>query len=193
MSEPFLGEIKMFGGNFAPRGFALCQGQILSIAQNTALFSILGTTYGGNGQTTFALPNLSGRVPVGTGTGLGLSPIDLGEVGGTESVTLVSSNIPPIVSAVTATASVAVPVNTTEGSGLTPSNTSVLSTPVDSVSGAEVKLYSPGPGTATLQPFNVNVSGTATYNNGPVPTAIRNPFLGTNFVIALEGIFPSRN
>lgn len=83
-SEPFIGEIYMFAGNFAPRGYALCDGQLLSIAQNTALFSILGTTYGGNGQTTFALPDLRGRAPIHPGTGPGLSPRTLGEIGGTE-------------------------------------------------------------------------------------------------------------
>src|SRR5690349_13883210 len=94
MSEPFIGEIIMFAGNFAPRGWAFCQGQILSIAQNTALFSILGTTYGGNGQTTFALPDFRGRVPVGQGQGPGLSSYVLGEVSGTESTTLLTTNMP---------------------------------------------------------------------------------------------------
>jgi microcystin-dependent protein len=87
-SEPFLGEIYMFAGNFAPRGYALCDGQLLSIAQNTALFSLLGTTYGGNGQTTFALPDLRGRTPMHPGTGPGLSPRFLGEVGGAETRTI---------------------------------------------------------------------------------------------------------
>src|SRR5947208_9525764 len=91
---PFLGGIFMFAGNFAPRGYALCQGQLMSIAQNTALFSILGTTYGGNGQTTFALPDLRGRAPVGQGQGPGLSNISLGEVAGSETVTLLSTNMP---------------------------------------------------------------------------------------------------
>src|SRR4051794_10683767 len=94
MSEPFIGEVIMFAGNFAPRGWALCQGQLLSIAQNTALFSILGTTYGGNGQTTFALPDLRGRVPLGQGQGPGLSSYVLGEVAGNENVTLISTQMP---------------------------------------------------------------------------------------------------
>src|SRR4051812_19628298 len=94
MSEPFLAEIMIFAGNFAPRGWAFCNGQILSIAQNTALFSLLGTTYGGNGQTTFALPDLRGRVPIGVGQGPGLSSISLGEVGGTENVTLLTTQMP---------------------------------------------------------------------------------------------------
>src|SRR5437868_2425626 len=94
MSEPFLGEIRMFAGNFAPTGWAFCNGQILSIAQNTALFSLLGTTYGGNGQTTFGLPNLQGRVPMHWGTGAGLTPRTLGETSGSENVTLLSTQMP---------------------------------------------------------------------------------------------------
>src|SRR5215472_14207563 len=94
MSLPFLGEIFMFAGNFAPRGYALCNGQLMSIQQNTALFSILGTTYGGNGTTTFALPDLRGRSPIGTGQGPGLTDIVLGEMAGTENVTLTTNNMP---------------------------------------------------------------------------------------------------
>lgn len=93
--EPFIGEIYMFAGNFAPRGYALCDGQLLSIAQNTALFSILGTTYGGNGQTTFALPDLRGRAPIHSGQGPGLTPRTLGEIGGVENRTI-TTHIHPI-------------------------------------------------------------------------------------------------
>src|SRR3954453_18765030 len=94
MSEPFIGEIKLFAGNFAPRGYALCNGQLLAISQNPALFSILGTTYGGNGQTTFGLPDLRGRVPMHAGQGPGLTPRSLGEQSGTETVTLLSTQMP---------------------------------------------------------------------------------------------------
>src|SRR5215510_5189967 len=107
MSEPFLGEIIMFGGNFAPRGWALCNGQILSIAQNTALFSILGTTYGGNGQTTFGLPDFRGRVPVSQGAGPGLSSYDLGEMPATESTTLLINQMPAHTHTATVTISAA--------------------------------------------------------------------------------------
>src|SRR3981189_2971537 len=93
-NEPYLGSIGIFAGNFAPRGYALCQGQILSIAQNTALFSILGTTYGGNGQTTFALPDLRGRSPIEAGQGPGLTNISLGEQSGTQNVSVLISNLP---------------------------------------------------------------------------------------------------
>src|SRR5262245_66122397 len=94
MSEPFLAEVKLFAGNFAPRGFALCQGQIMSIAQNTALFSLLGTTYGGNGVTTFALPDLRGRMAIGVGNGAGLASVTLGQAGGRATVTMLTSNLP---------------------------------------------------------------------------------------------------
>ena len=96
MSEPFLGMIAIYGFNFAPRGWAFCNGQILPIAQNTALFSLLGTTYGGNGQTTFALPNLQSRVPVHFGQGPGLSSYDLGQAAGTETVTLTGNGVPAV-------------------------------------------------------------------------------------------------
>src|ERR1700724_3809509 len=94
MSSPFVAEIRMFPFNFAPQGWAFCAGQILSISQNTALFSILGTTYGGNGTTNFALPDLRGRVAIHFGLGAGLSPYSLGETGGSETVTLLASNLP---------------------------------------------------------------------------------------------------
>src|SRR5579863_5596794 len=93
-SQPYIGAIFIFAGNFAPRGYQLCQGQLLPISQNAALFSILGTTYGGNGTTTFALPDLRGRAPIGQGAGLGLSPITLGEIAGSQSVTITSGNMP---------------------------------------------------------------------------------------------------
>ena len=104
MAEPFLGQLMLFGGNFAPRGWALCNGQILAINQNTALFSLLGTTYGGNGQTTFALPDLRGRAPLHAGQGPGLSPYALGQVGGTENVTLLATEMPAHTHAQPATA-----------------------------------------------------------------------------------------
>jgi hypothetical protein len=94
MAEPILGEIRLFAGNFAPRGWALCNGQLLSIAQNTALFSLLGTNYGGDGKVTFALPDLQGRVPIGQGGGAGLTPRDVGEAGGESTVSLIATEMP---------------------------------------------------------------------------------------------------
>ena len=95
MADPFVAEIRIFPYNFAPKGWALCDGQLLPIAQNTALFSLLGTTYGGNGQTTFALPDLRGRAPIHSGTGPGLSPKTLGEQGGTETNTILTHKHTP--------------------------------------------------------------------------------------------------
>src|SRR3954465_13916452 len=105
MATPFIGQISLFGGNFAPRGWAFCKGQLLAISQNTALFSILGTTYGGNGQTTFALPDLRGRVPIHFGQGPGLSSYALGETGGAETTTLTVNELPAHTHAVSPRAS----------------------------------------------------------------------------------------
>ncbi len=170
--NPFIGMIIMFGGNFAIRGWALCQGQILSIAQNTALFSILGTTYGGNGQTTFALPDLRGRVPVGFGQGPGLSNVDLGEMGGSTSATLTINNLPQHNHAMTGSTLAG---NTSVPTGAVPANTGGLD-----------KEYS------TVLTSNVAMAATGV-SGGSQPFGIQNPYLGINFQIALQGIFPSRN
>ena len=174
MASPFLAEIKMFAGNFAPRGYAFCSGQILAIAQNTALFSLLGTTYGGNGQTTFALPNLQGRVPMHAGQGPGLSPRTLGEVGGTETVTLIQSQLPAHTHLIAA--------NTGAGNSAAPANNTVLA-----ASTARDRLYTTNAANATLAPNAVGATG----NNLPIP--IIQPYLVVNFIIAIQGIFPSRN
>jgi microcystin-dependent protein len=175
MSAPFIGEIRMFGGNFAPRGWAFCQGQILSIAQNTALFSLLGTTYGGNGQTTFALPDLRGRVPIQPGQGPGLSPRTLGEAGGQETVTLIASQMPAHNHG----------LNVFNGPGTASSPAgAVIAAPV---SGATLdKAFSATP-SATMSPASIgSAGGSQPHNNMP-------PYQCVNFIIALEGIFPSRN
>jgi microcystin-dependent protein len=170
--EGYIAQIIMFAGTFAPRNWAFCQGQIMSIAQNTALFSILGTTYGGNGQTTFALPDLRGRVPVGTGQGPGLSNYVLGEVIGSESVTLSVQNLPahnhPILA------------NGGEGGNALPSGAYMGKSPNDN-------LYAPTTDNTTMGPQMCGLTG----NNQPV--SIIQPVLGMNYVICLYGIFPSRN
>lgn len=170
--NPYLGMIIMFGGNFAINGWAFCQGQILSIAQNTALFSLLGTTYGGNGQTTFALPDLRGRTPVGIGQGPGLSGIDLGQVAGSETITLLVNNLPahnhPL-----------------PGSSLA-GNANLPTGAVPANSGNLDKEYS----TDLSAPVAMQPTGAS---GGGQPFGIRNPYLGMNFQIALQGIFPSRN
>jgi microcystin-dependent protein len=173
MSEPFIGQIVLFAGNFAPRGWAFCNGQLISIATNTALFSILGTTYGGNGTTNFALPDLRGRVPMHAGTGPGLTPRSLGELSGSESVTLLSTQIPvhnhPLV------ASTATPTTDNPAGALLPVGTS--------------RIYAaPGsPGLTAMAPQSVGLAG------GSQPHDNLQPFTCLHFIIALEGIFPSRN
>jgi microcystin-dependent protein len=174
--EGTIGEIRMFAGNFAPRNWAFCSGQLLSIAQNTALFSILGTTYGGNGTTTFALPNLSGRVPVGTGQGPGLSDIVLGEVAGEENHTLIITEMPMHNHIATAPAA----------------GTSTTATPSASVAPGPVSLgagLSNAFGTAStnLAPPTIGIAG------GSQPHNNMQPYLGMNYIICMFGIFPSRN
>jgi microcystin-dependent protein len=181
MSDPFLGQLMIFAGNFAPRGWATCDGQILSIAQNTALFSLLGTTYGGNGQTTFALPDLRGRVPIHVGQGPGLSPYTLGEVSGVESVTLNTTQMPMHNHTATATVSCA------------DSAQSLSDSPVGGVPGG----VSGGPQvfatSGTAQMSATMVTPTVGIAGGNQPHENRQPFLVMTVCIALEGIFPSRN
>lgn len=175
MSEPFLSEIRMFGGNFAPKGWATCDGQILSIASNTALFSLLGTNYGGNGQTTFGLPDLRGRSPMHQGSGAGLSPRSIGEQGGETSVTLnsgeMASHSHPISGAVIA--------NSTATA--IPSNTSLFT------NSAPNALYAITPVTLFLAPQSISLQG------GSLPHNNLQPYLVVTFIIALGGVFPSRN
>jgi len=188
MSEPFIGEIRLVAFNFAPRGWALCEGQLMSIAQNTALFSLLGTTYGGDGQTTFALPDYRSRSPVGMGQGLGLSPISQGEEAGTENVSLTINQMP--MHTHTAVVSIAVPaIAASTNVAAVPSSTTVLG-PI-AAGGRAGTLYSTDVPTTTLAPFKADVS--VDVAGGSQPVGVRNPYLGTNFIIALEGIFPSRS
>jgi microcystin-dependent protein len=181
MSTPYLGEIKMFAGNFAPRGFAFCNGQQLPISQNTALFAILGTTYGGNGQTTFGLPNLQGRFPMHWGNGPGLTPRTIGETVGAEQVTLLSTQMPPHIHAFSATA--APLCSGANGNTDTPVGGGPAINP-------SAENYSSNP-TESMKPFNV--SGNTSPTGGGQPFSIIPPFQCVSFIIALEGIFPSRS
>ncbi len=183
--DPYLAEIRCFAGNFAPLSWALCNGQLLSIAENTALFSLIGTTYGGDGQVTFALPDLRGRVPVGDGQGPGLPNIDQGEMAGEVNHTLTINEMPmhnhP--ATVTATAPAA--------------SASTTATPSESVA----------PGPATLGAGRSKSFGTPDTNLAPPTVAApvlgsaggnqphnnMQPYLGMNYIIAVEGIYPSRN
>ena len=171
MSEPFLGQIVGFGGNFAPRGWAFCNGQIMSIAQSSALFAILGTTYGGNGQTTFGLPDLRGRVPVHWGDGPGLSSYVLGELTGTETVTLISTQMPAHNHTLNASTEDAGVKNPTGQVLATTTTSAYVSTPIDT----------------TMNPAAIGIAG------GNQPHNNLQPLLAISFIIALEGFFPSRN
>ena len=179
MAEPFIGQIIMFGGNFQIRGYAFCNGQILSIAQNTALFSLLGTTYGGNGQTTFALPDLRGRVPIQFGQGPGLSNYTLGQQAGTETVTLTSNQMPQHNHLVNA--------NEGNGSQQAPGAGFPAAGIVPSSGNAAVSNYRNSSDGTTLAPTAISIAG------GSQPHNNIQPYLVINFLIALEGIFPSRN
>jgi microcystin-dependent protein len=196
--EPFLGEIRWVAFNFAPRGWATCDGQILSIAQNTALFSLLGTTYGGNGQTTFALPDMRGRTPVHPGQGPGLSLRDLGEVGGTEIVTLTISEMPMHSHSLAAhTHDIpALPVEVRASSFAATKTSpagSVLGTPSTNIYGAGIADVTLAAGAAVSAPGTTGgASGPTTTAGGNTPHQNMPPFLGVNCIIALEGIFPSR-
>jgi microcystin-dependent protein len=170
MSEPFLGEIRMFAGTFAPRGWAFCDGQILPISSNSALFALLGTTYGGDGRTTFALPDLSGRAPMHPGNGPGLTFRTLGQKGGTETVTLNVSELPTHTHQMSA-------INATGNSDV-PDNNSLAQAGYQADS------------TTNL----VNMHAVAITNTGGGQGHDNMaPSLGINFIIALEGVFPSRS
>ena len=176
--DPFLGQILMFGGNFAPRGWALCDGQLLAISGNSALFSILGTTYGGDGRTTFGLPDLRGRVPIHEGTGPGLANKRLGAKGGSETNTLNSNQLPSH----THTAA----VNCVNGAG----NANTAAGNVwSSDAGNQSATYNSSAANGTMQ------DGAVTLENAGGGQSVNNmqPYQVINYIIALQGIFPSRN
>ena len=171
--DPTLSQILMFGGNFQPRGWMFCNGQSLSIAEYTAVFALVGTTYGGDGQVTFNLPDMRGRMGIGTGNGAGLRSVELGEMSGTASVTLLSSQLPPH--------NHPVKISTTSANGS-------AKTPGGNIAAANNNGY----GAVNTQDGNyggVTVRG----EGGNIPVDIRIPYLGLNFIFAVEGIFPSRN
>jgi microcystin-dependent protein len=168
MAEPFLGEVRMTSFNFAPRGWALCQGQLLAINQNQALFSLLGTNYGGNGTTNFALPDLRGRVPIHPGSSLAVA---VGQAGGVESVALTTNQIPAH--------------NHLMGSV----NQATSATPTGNVFAAKPRR---GIDVYAVPPANVTINSNDIVGEGERHNNLQ-PFLAVNFVIALQGIFPSRD
>ena len=172
MSEPFVGEIRMFAGNFAPQGWAFCDGQLLAVSQNDALFSLLGTTYGGDGRTTFGLPDMRGRIPNHAGTGPGLSPRPLGAKLGSERETLTVNQLPSHSHDMSAS---------TDAGSQSSSNGQFLA------SSPNVRVFRPGgPNSNLLSTSVTNTGGSQSHNNIM-------PFLCVNFIIALVGIYPSRN
>jgi microcystin-dependent protein len=180
MSDQFVAEIRIFPFNFPPTGWAFCDGQLMPLSQNTALFSLLGTTYGGDGKSTFALPDMQGNAPMQPGQGQGLSLRDLGEMSGVETITLLQSEIPihtHALSASDADATTSLPTNELPAKGLWDAGTS----------GGVVGAYSDtAPGNQTMAFQSLSLAG------GGLPHNNMQPYLTLNFCIALQGIFPQR-
>ena len=177
MAEPYLAEIKMFGSSFAPKGYALCNGQIMAISQNTALFSLLGTTYGGNGTTTFALPDMQGRAPVHEGNGAGIDPVSLGEMAGEPNVTLTTNELP----------SHTHPISGAAIANSTPGGTPASNTLFTNSNPNQLYAVALNPGGISLAPQSITLTG------GSQPHNNMQPYLALTFIIALQGVFPSRN
>lgn len=171
MADPFIGEIRMAGFNFAPLGWARCEGQLVSIAQNTALFALIGTQFGGNGQTTFGLPDLRGRLPIHRGQGPGLSPRSMGEVLGSEQVTLTAAQMPGHTHVLAAA---------TDGTRTATAAGNLLAS-------GEADLFGRDPATSPMAADALAPAG------GGQPHPNLQPFLCVNFIIAVVGIFPPRN
>lgn len=191
--DQFLSTILIWPPNFAPRGWALCAGQVMSISQNTALFSLIGTTYGGDGVQTFQLPDLRGRVPLGAGQGTGLSPYIVGQSGGTENVTLTNSTLAAHTHTATpAGLSATVPAVTTGGTTNQPTPSVALATPTDAARNP-LNIYSNATPTQNLAPGTVTGSISVGSAGGGQPHANIQPYLAINYIIALQGIFPSRD
>lgn len=176
--EGTIAEIRLFAGNFSPRSWAFCIGQLLSISEYDALFALLGTTYGGDGQNTFALPDLRGRVPVGTGQGPGLPSVELGEMAGNSTKNLLVSNMPAHTHAMTASA---------DGPTLNTASGNSLASQSRANGGTMPNVYAAGATSPVAMASQTSSSG------GNQPFSIMQPYLGLNYIICLEGIFPSRN
>jgi microcystin-dependent protein len=181
MTNPFVAEIRIFSGNFAPTGWALCNGQLLPLSQNTALFSLLGTTYGGDGKSNFALPNLQGSVPLQQGQGPGLPLYDLGEIGGSQNVTLLQSEMPGHNHNLQATQ--------TLGATASPSGAVFGEGQWDNGQGSTGPLNQY---TATNTPNTTLAPQTIAPSGGGLPHNNMMPSLGLTFIIALQGVFPPR-
>jgi len=200
MSDPYIGEIRMVSFKFAPYGWALCQGQTMQVGQNQALYSLIGNLYGGTAPTTFQLPNFSGRSPVGTGTGQNLTPMQLAVTGGQEAVELTTAQMPlhthsASVSASGSSVQVSIPASTTSTNlQAAPGTNAVLAAGL--ASNHPTTHYTTNAPNTTLAPFSAQAdisihSLTIGTTGGNAAVEIRNPYLATNFVIALTGIYPT--
>lgn len=208
--DPFIGEIQMVGFNFAPRGWVICDGRLLPIRQYTALFALLGTTYGGDGINTFAVPDLRARVPIGQGAGPGLTPYNMGQMGGAEFQTLTIGNLPAHTHTATVGGSATGKIMATNDAGTTSDPLGgIFAKPM---SGATpVKEYKPVPGpidltnstqlaanhmasmtnsTVLVDPTNIRVNNGVT--GGSMPINLMQPYVTVNYIMAVEGIFPAR-
>jgi microcystin-dependent protein len=172
MSQPYIGEIRMFGGSFNPVGWAFCNGQLIQISENDTLFTLIGTTYGGDGQSTFGLPNLQGRLPIHQGTLTGGQTYQPGEAGGVESVTLSTQQMPQHNHSVI--------VSKDQGTQSAPAGKT-------SAANTSVLIYRPGIGTQTFDPSTVGVTG------GSQPHDNMQPYCAVTFIISLYGVFPTQN
>lgn len=173
--------VTLFAGNFAPRNWAFCAGQILPIAQNTALFSLLGTTYGGNGQTTFALPDLRGRAVIGRGQGPGLSSYDLGQVSGAETATLLLTQMPAHAHPVAVSIAPAASSNASSAS------------PVNGVYANSTELLYNSTADSSMGNYSATLTVSPPAGAGSLPFSILNPLLTLNYIICMQGVFPARN
>lgn len=181
--DPFVGEVRLFAGNFAPKGWAKCEGQLMAIRQNTALFSLLGTAYGGDGKSTFALPDLRDRMAVNTGYIPGQNYIELGQMDGSSAnVTLTTANLPAH------THSAEIKVSSTTGTSGTPSSSSSLAAPVQVFNGVSrpVARYNEAVPDVALPSVTTSITGSS------IPVTTQSPILGLTYCIALEGIYPQR-
>ncbi len=174
MADAYVGEIRLFAGNFAPKGWAFCNGQLMSITQHTALYSIFGTIYGGDGRTTFALPDLRGRAPMHQGAGPGLTPRTIGHAGGTSTVTLLENQIP---------AHQHIPECQTDEEQADPTGAIWA----DRQSGRFSSVYNSSSPNTPMNPQAIQPAG------GSQPHNNMQPYLGLNFIVALQGIFPGRS
>jgi microcystin-dependent protein len=181
--QPYIGEIRLFAGNFAPAGWTFCDGRILPISENDALFAIIGTTYGGDGQETFAVPDLRGRVPIGQGQGPGLTNRTLGEMGGQETITLTTANMP------SHTHTGRIVVNNSNATTSVPTTSSSIATS-GSFSG---RSFLPNLSYNSDVPDLILQTVTTSSVGNSTPVSISRPRLGLNYIISLYGIFPSQN